>query len=505
MAIAVSFIPLRGSMSDRQDQKALVNSDPVRGQLKGKGRRRREQATALSAATASVRRVRNDLLPKLVLVERPISTLMPPKRNVRRVDPAHVREAVASISALGFCAPVVIDDNNVILDGAVRVEAAKQLGLPSLPCLLVSHLSPTERRLLRIALNRQQEKGQWDFEALKLELQELIIEDMPVEITGFSLPEIDQILLDEEVSSIEQGPLAPEPGSIPVARIGDRFILGDHELICGDATDPAVLARLMGEAQARLLLTDEPYNVKIAGHVTGSDHREFVMASGEMSDEGFLAFNEGWMTAALPHLYDGAIFGTFIDWRGQSTVHVAASRHGLTPINLVVWTKTNGGMGSLYRSQHELLPLFKKGKASHVNNVELGKHGRWRSNVWTYAGASSLGSDARRGLQEHPTVKPIAMLEDALLDLTNRGDLVLDPFLGSGSTLIAAEKTGRICRGLELDPLYVDVIVRRYQQATGRSAILQETGETFLDLSERRMQSQTLQKDVLQTTGDAGE
>jgi DNA modification methylase len=185
-------------------------------------------------------------------------------------------------------------------------------------------------------------------------------------------------------------------------------------------------------------------------------------------------------------LLDGGLFATFIDWRGYPVVHAAATQRGLAAMNLVVWTKTNAGMGSLYRSQHELLPLFKKGKASHVNNVELGRHGRWRSNHWTYPGASSMGSDARRGLQDHPTVKPVAMLEDALLDLTNRDDIVLDPFMGSGSTLIAAVKTGRRCRGLELDPLYVDVIVRRYEEVTGTIARLLETRETFAELSERR-------------------
>jgi DNA modification methylase len=217
-----------------------------------------------------------------------------------------------------------------------------------------------------------------------------------------------------------------------------------------------------GDVPARLVLTDEPYNVKIAGNVTGGAHREFAMASGEMTDAEFLAFNAAWMAAILPHLCDGGVCGTFIDWRGLSTVSAAAAKLGLKPLNLIVWAKTNAGMGSLYRSQHELLPLFKKGTVSYVNNVELGKRGRWRSNVWTYPGASSLGSDARRGLKDHPTVKPTAMLEDALLDLSNRSDIVVDPFLGSGSTLIAADKTGRVCRGIELDPLYVDVIVRRY-------------------------------------------
>jgi len=192
------------------------------------------------------------------------------------------------------------------------------------------------------------------------------------------------------------------------------------------------------------------------------------------------------MEAALSFLCDGGVIGTFIDWRGYPNVAAAASKLGLEPLNLIVWAKTNAGMGSLYRSQHELLPLFKNGSAPHVNNVELGRRGRWRSNVWTYPGASSLGSDARRGLKYHPTVKPTAMLGDALLDLTNRGEIVIDPFLGSGSALIAADMTGRVCRGVELDPLYVDVIARRYEAATGEPALLFETGETLQALAARR-------------------
>jgi DNA modification methylase len=205
-----------------------------------------------------------------------------------------------------------------------------------------------------------------------------------------------------------------------------------------------------------------------------------------MSDAEFRAFNAAWIGASLRHLRDGGLFGTFIDWRGYPAVIAAALQLGLTPLNLIVWAKTNAGMGSLYRSQHELVPLFKKGKASHVNNVELGKNGRWRSNVWTYPGASSMGSEARQGLRHHPTVKPVTLLEDALLDMTERGDIVLDPFLGSGSTLVAAESTGRHCRGLELDPLYVDVILRRYEAVTGRPAVLERTGETYTELAMRR-------------------
>src|ERR1700675_2347983 len=242
----------------------------------------------------------------------------------------------------------------------------------------------------------------------------------------------------------------------------------------------------IGMRQAEGDLVPDYRTRAIGGHVTGGDHREFVMASGEMTDSQFLDFNQKWMDAVLPHLVDGGILGTFIDWRGLPIVHTAATGLGLTPLNLVVWAKTNAGMGSLYRSQHELLPLFKKGAASNVNNISLGKRGRHRANLWTYPGASSLGSDARKGLQDHPTVKPTAMLQDALIDLTNRGEIVLDPFLGSGSSLIAAENTGRVCCGIELDPLYIDVIIRRYEAETGAAVILADSGETFEKLVARR-------------------
>jgi DNA methylase len=231
--------------------------------------------------------------------------------------------------------------------------------------------------------------------------------------------EIDHVILGDVPEGLEQGPL--EPDSAAVARIGDIFQLGPHRIVCGSATDSVVLARLLeGDVPARVVLTDEPYNVKIAGHVTGGDHREFAMASGEMTEAEFLTFNEAWVAAVLPYLCDGGVCGSFIDWRGFPTVHSAATKLGLVPLNLIVWAKSNAGMGSLYRSQHELLPLFKKGTVPHVNNVELGKRGRWRSNVWAYPGASLLGSDARRGLKDHPTVKLTAMFDDALLDLTNR-------------------------------------------------------------------------------------
>jgi len=226
----------------------------------------------------------------------------------------------------------------------------------------------------------------------------------------------------------------------------------------------------------------EPFNVAIGGNV--AYQRECVMGSGELTDPQFLDFNQKWMDAVLPYLVDGGILGTFIDWRGLPFAQAAATGLGLTPLDLVVWAKTNAGMGGLYRSQHELLPLFKKGAASNVNNISPGKRGRHRTNLWSYP--SSLDKIARKGPQDHPTVKPTAMLQDALIDLTNRGEIVLDPFLGSGSVLIAAENTGRLCCGIELDPLYVDVIIRRYEAETGTAAILADTGETFEQIATRK-------------------
>ena len=358
----------------------IASSATLGAQLRRKSRSRREGQERMALASAAHRR-RNDVLPRLELSYVPLNELRPSARKLRKLDPAHVREVASAISLLGFCDPLLVGRGNELIDGEARYEAAKQLGLDRVPCIRIEHLSPDEQRVLRLAVNRLAEKGQWDLDALKIEFEELILLDAPIEIAGFSPAEIDHVILGEAADGLEQGPLEPETATA-VARVGDIFQLGPHRIVCGDATDPAVLARLSeGDGPARLVLTDEPYNVKIAGNVTGASHREFAMASGEMTNAEFLAFNDAWMAAVLPHLCDGGILGTFIDWRGLPTVDSAATKLGLVPLNLIVWAKTNAGMGSLYRSQHELLPLFKKGDAPHVNNVELGKRGRWRSNV----------------------------------------------------------------------------------------------------------------------------
>lgn len=469
----------------KNNQRNPLSERSLANALSEKDRGRRRGLATLADCGIPVTQ-RNDMLPQLEFVERSPAALRFPKRNVRKLGPAHLQEVVNAIRQFGFCVPPLIDQGDCLLDGVVRVEAAKRLGLTAIRCIRVSHLNANELRLVRLALNRLGEKGSWDISELKAELSDLIASGVAIESSGFTMAEIDHIILDDDVDPAEPAALAPAPSEAPISQVGDVFRLGGHRIECGDATKPEVYKRLMKGKKARLVLTDEPYNVPISGHVTRGSSPEFVMASGEMTEVQFAAFNDAWIAAATRSLCDGGLFGTFIDWRGYPVVHAAATKRGLTQINLVVWTKTNAGMGSLYRSQHELLPIYKKGTADHLNNIKLGKNGRWRANVWSYPGASSIGSDSREGLQDHPTVKPVAMLQDSLMDVTNRGDLVLDPFLGSGSTLIAAERSGRICRGIELDPRYVDVILRRFEATFRQSAILDSTGETFEQLAARR-------------------
>jgi DNA modification methylase len=454
---------------------------------KARGRSRRKAvAGPAEAETASGRSRRNDILPSLRIEPCPVDALKFPVRKLRKNDSAHVREIANAISTLGFNVPLLIGKTNVVIDGGSRLEAAKWLGLASVPCIRVDHLDETEQRLLRLAVNRLGEKGFWDLGQLEAEFRELIIADAPIEISGFGADEVEQLVNAVDEDGPETVDLAPSTGPA-IARVGDLFRLGTHRLICGDGSDPTVIRRLMEHDVARFVFTDAPCHVAIGGEVTDGEAQRFADASGEMTEAKFLGFHRKWIDAVLPYLADGGLLGTFIDWRSQSILHAAATALALTPLDLVVWAKANAGAGSLYRSQHELLPLFKKGTASHVDNLSLGKRGRHRTNLWTYPQASSSGSDARIGRLDHGSAKPPAMLEDALIDLTNRGDIVLDPFLGSGSTLIAAENSGRVCRGVELNPLSIDVIIRCYEALTRTTAVLADTGEPFAILAARRL------------------
>jgi DNA modification methylase len=362
------------------------------------------------------------------------------------------------------------------------------------PTLCLDYLTPEQARAFRIADNRLTEISTWDDRLLAEQLRDLSLHglDFTLEATGFDMGEIDlRIASLEEPPERDDDPadVVPEVSAgPPLTKYGDLWVLDRHRLLCGSALETPAFAALMGEEQAAVGFTDPPYNVPIEGHASGlgaTHHRPFLMASGEMDSSEFTAFlGEAFRNLATFSIA-GSIHFVCMDWRHMEEL-LAAGRAAYGELkNLCVWVKDNAGMGSLYRSQHELVFVFKHGHNGHRNNVQLGRFGRNRSNIWRYAGTNSFARCGEEGnlLALHPTVKPVAMVADAILDCSARGDIVLDAFLGSGTTLIAAERTGRRCCGLELDPAYVDTIVRRWQVLTGGSARHAASGRNFDDLA----------------------
>lgn len=479
-------------MSKISSVNSFQNAPGIVAAVAAKSQDRRSTLRAMELAGSRVPARRNDLAPEIALARREISELRPASRQVRRANAAHTADVIASIEQFGVCAPPLVTDNGEIIDGHARIEAAKALALKEIPCIVIGHLSAKDVRRYRISANLIQEKGEWDFSALEVEFSELNIEfDGDLFIPGIE-PQILDGFLQERLGLADtlSEPILNNTGPI-ITRLGDVWKLGPHILACADARDVSFVSRILqaayGSTQVRLNFSDLPYNVKIQGHVSGGDHREFVMASGEMSDGEFKSFLVESLKVIFRPLMEGGLAMLFMDWRGLRILLEAGELVGFSLLNVVIWAKTNAGMGSLYRSQHEFVVVFKKGSAPHINNVELGKHGRYRTNLWTYPGASSLGSDARKQLADHPTPKPVALLEDAILDVTERGDLVFDSFAGSGSTLIAADRAGRNFGGTELDPGYCDVILRRWHAHSDVSATLLETGETFEEVKARRI------------------
>lgn len=419
--------------------------------------------------------------------------LKPYARNARVHSKKQIRQIAASIERFGFTNPVLVSEDGEIIAGHGRVEAARLLGLKAVPTLCLAHLSAAERKAYVLADNKLALNAGWDSETLAIELQGLIDLDFDVELTGFSLAEID-VVLDTVSDSDPDGHTAPED-AVPavreaaVSQRGDVWQLGRHRLVCGDARSAEDYRALLGDEQVHLLFTDPPYNVPISGHVSGLgkvQHREFAFASGEMSEAAFTGFLKETLGSAAACCRDGAIAFVCMDWRHMGELLAAGHAVFSELKNLVVWNKTNGGMGSFYRSKHELIFVWKVGTAPHTNTFELGQTGRYRTNVWDYAGISSMSATREMELAMHPTVKPVALVADAIRDCSRRGELVLDPFGGSGTTLIAAEKTGRLARLIEYDPLYCDTIVRRWQTLTGKAAHLAASGEMYEDVGEAR-------------------
>ena len=401
----------------------------------------------------------------------PIDQLKPWPRNARTHSRKQIRQLAESIGRFGFTNPILIDGENRILAGHGRVEAARQLGMATAPCLRVDHMSASEKRAYVLADNKLALNAGWDEELLALELQELMAADVDFDVglTGFSIAEVDQLidgLAPEEPGDPADDQL-PDPDQVPTrCRPGDAWRLGPHRLVCGDALDPGVIDALMDGEKAEMVFTDPPYNVAIEGNVSGLGkvrHREFAMASGEMTRDEFAAFLSAAFANLAAHSCDGAIHYICMDWRHMGEMLEAGAASYSELKNLIVWVKDNGGMGSFYRSRHELVFAFKKGDAPHINSFELGQHGRYRTNVWQYRGVNTLRAGRLDELALHPTVKPVAMIADAIKDVSHRGGIVLDIFGGSGSTLIAAHKTGRRARLCELDPIYCDRILRRWE------------------------------------------
>ena len=415
---------------------------------------------------------------ELKVLYKNLNELQENPKNSRVHSEKQVAQIAKSIDSFGFNNPVLIDQNGVIIAGHGRYLAAKELELEEIPTVCLSHMTPDQIRAYIIADNKLAENAGWDKDILKIELEYLMNLDLDFDatITGFELPEIDLIINNE---GIEEAKSKKEPNEdffettvdIPErVKKGDLWKLGEHLLLCGDALNEHSYQVLMGSEKAQMIFSDPPYNVKIKGNVTKQKHHEeFAQASGEMTKAQFTEFLKTAFSMQAKYSVDGSIHFQCMDFRHMTEILNARESVYADLINLCVWDKRTGGMGSLYRSQHELIFVFKNGTAPHINNVELCVHGRYRTNVWKYPGMHASNPQAKILAKLHPTVKPVPMIMDALLDCSAAGDIVLDSFGGSGSTLIAAERTKRKARLIELDPHYCDVILYRWEKLTGKS------------------------------------
>ncbi len=425
---------------------------------------------------------------ELKVTYQPISALKPRSRNPRTHSKKQIRQITDSIKRFGFTNPILIDNDDTIVAGHGRVEAAKILEVETVPVIYLSELSEAEIRAYVIADNKLAENAGWDKSLLALELGDLgaLNLDFDLTVTGFDPPEIDILLDSADPKKADQADRVFEPDEKPaISHPGDLWLLGRHKLLCGDATKKVSFEALLANEKAQMVFTDPPYNVPIDGHVCGLGkvkHAEFAMASGEMSEAEFVDFLQTVFKNLASFSTDGSMHFICMDWRHTYELMTAARATYSDFKNLCIWNKTNGGMGSLYRSKHELVFLFKKGSTPHVNNVELGKHGRYRTNVWDYAGVNTLGAERSEALAMHPTVKPVPLVADAILDCSTRGGIVLDCFGGSGTTLIAAERVGRRAYLMEFDPKYVDTIIERYQQLTGDEVLHAQSGASYDDM-----------------------
>ncbi|MGQ7830772.1 site-specific DNA-methyltransferase [Altererythrobacter sp. Z27] len=487
-----SKTPSGGSKKPAAKRKMLT--DRMKEQLQEKSRARRKgQAAKARVVGAASRPARNDIQPSLVVIEKPLSDLRPSPNRTRITLPDQLEKVISSIRTFGLVMPVLIDQNDVVVSGHILCEAAERLGFESVPCISVEHLDEAEIEALALALNRVGETGAWDTDLLREQMIRLESAGIELTNTGFTLPEIDQITTLSEPPGSDSGEdeLEYDEGSAPVVSLlGDIYQLGVHRLHCADALEMDSYVRLLAGELVQCIFSDPPYGCGIEGFVSGlgqHKHEDFLMGAGDMDRGELQEFFKNYLGHCKANSSTGAITFACMDWRQIDPLLLAAMDIGLTRNNIVVWDKGSGGMGGLYRNAHEFVAVFCNGKTPATNNIRLGRHGRDRCNIWRYPGANRPGSSSAKALADHPTPKPIPLVEDALLDVTNRGDIVLDPFMGSGTTILAAENTGRICRGIELDPKYVDRTIRRWERETGIPAIHIETGLTFDELTRVRL------------------
>jgi DNA modification methylase len=429
----------------------------------------------------SISTKRRDFDERKIAFLRPCDLRLNP-RNARVHPPQQIDQIARSIERFGFNNPVLVDRQNNLLAGEGRVKAARQLGLARIPTLRIEHLTPAEKRAFVLADNKLAEGSGWSRDILTLELQELADLDFNLELIGFNPGEIDALLDTQHSGGEDADEICPEydPGHV-VTQTGDCWRAGPHLLFCGDARDDVSYKRLMAGEKAAYAITDPPYNIKIDGNAAGHGrvhYREFAFASGEMGQGEFTAFLSDVFRQIRHHTAPGAICAAFMDWRHMPEILVAGQTNFVELKNLCVWVKPSGGLGSFYRSRHELVFVWKCSRGKHLNNFELGQHGRTRTNVWEYTG-SSVKAASTQG--HHPTPKPVGLVADAIRDCSRRGDLILDPFCGSGTILLAAERTGRAARTIEIDPCYCDQAIRRWQARTGQSAIHVESRISFAD------------------------
>ena len=413
-----------------------------------------------------------------------VTALRSEYRRTKKHSVRQIRKLATAINRVGFNVPILVDDTLAVISGEARLEAATMIGLAEVPIIRIAHLSDAELRLFRIFDNKVATEATLDLDMIRLEFDDLIIAapDLSLSDSGFEIGEIDALNglhRTQELDDLDDDPL-PAPSA--VSRLGDLWRLGRHRLLCGDATDPDTIARLVDSRPVRAIISDVPYNLKIPGVVSGNGrvkHGDFAMASGEMSEAEFTAFLVRFFDAAKPHLVDGALVLAFMDWRHIAELLAAGKGSELDYRQLLVWAKSSAGMGALWRNAYELIAVFKHGGAPNVDNVRLGKYGRDRSNVLHYPGANVPTKGRRKALELHPTVKPIALIADLILDVTESGELVLDSFGGSGTTLVAANAVGRDAALCEIEPGYVDATVVRWMHKHDEEPVLQETGESW--------------------------